>query len=131
MLFRPSLKIAAKLSPRTVEILMLRYVHDYTEPEIAKLLGISRGTVAVTLFRARTTAKTVTRLLTWRKNMRPQEDDDIARLLKKSLPSAREEQEASKHVFSRLLLARTESAIAELPKRDELSLRWAGVRDSP
>jgi RNA polymerase sigma factor (sigma-70 family) len=40
------------LSPRTVEILMLRYVEDLTEPQIAKLLGRSRGTVAVTLFRA-------------------------------------------------------------------------------
>jgi RNA polymerase sigma-70 factor (ECF subfamily) len=43
----------AKLTPRTVEIVMLRYVHDYTEPEIAKVLRVSRGTVAVTLFRAR------------------------------------------------------------------------------
>ena len=43
----------AKLSARTVEILILRYVHDCTEPEIAKLLGISRGTIAVTLFRSR------------------------------------------------------------------------------
>src|SRR5262249_17883277 len=43
----------AKLTPRTVEIVMLRYVHDYTEPEIAKLLHISRGSVAVILFRAR------------------------------------------------------------------------------
>jgi RNA polymerase sigma-70 factor (ECF subfamily) len=43
----------AKLTPRTVEMVMLRYVHDYTEPEIAKLLRTSRGTVAVTLFRAR------------------------------------------------------------------------------
>jgi RNA polymerase sigma factor (sigma-70 family) len=40
------------LSPRTVEILMLRYVEDLTEPQIAKMLGRSRGTVAVTLFRA-------------------------------------------------------------------------------
>src|SRR5262245_48145173 len=40
------------LSPRTVEILLLRYVEDLTEPQIATLLGISRGTVAVTLFRA-------------------------------------------------------------------------------
>jgi RNA polymerase sigma-70 factor (ECF subfamily) len=39
------------LSPRTVEILMLRYAEDLTEPQIAKLLGRSRGTVAVTLFR--------------------------------------------------------------------------------
>jgi RNA polymerase sigma-70 factor (ECF subfamily) len=43
----------SKLSPRTVEILILRYVHDYTEPEIAKLLGRSRSTIAVTLFRSR------------------------------------------------------------------------------
>jgi RNA polymerase sigma-70 factor, ECF subfamily len=43
----------ATLSPRAVEIVTLRYVHDYTEPEIAKLLHISRGAVAVTLFRAR------------------------------------------------------------------------------
>ena len=43
----------AKLRPRTVEIVMLRYVHDYTEPDIAKLLRVTRGTVSVTLFRAR------------------------------------------------------------------------------
>jgi RNA polymerase sigma-70 factor, ECF subfamily len=43
----------AKLSARTVEVLVLRYVHDRTEPEIAKLLGISRGTVSVLLFRSR------------------------------------------------------------------------------
>lgn len=40
------------LSPRTVEMLMLRYVEEMTEPQIAKMLGRSRGTVAVTLFRA-------------------------------------------------------------------------------
>lgn len=43
----------ATLTPRTVEIVTLRYLHDYTEPEIAKLLRTSRGTVAVILFRAR------------------------------------------------------------------------------
>jgi DNA-directed RNA polymerase specialized sigma24 family protein len=31
---------------------MLRYVEDLPEPQIAKMLGRSRGTVAVTLFRA-------------------------------------------------------------------------------
>lgn len=45
--------VLATLTPRAVEIVTLRYVHDYTEPEIARLLRISRGTVAVTLFRAR------------------------------------------------------------------------------
>src|SRR5262245_49639898 len=43
------IEILATLAPRTVEVVMLRYVHDFTEQEIAKLLRISRGTVAVTL----------------------------------------------------------------------------------
>jgi RNA polymerase sigma-70 factor, ECF subfamily len=43
----------ATLPARTVEILILRYVHDYTEQEIAGLLGRTRGTIAVTLFRCR------------------------------------------------------------------------------
>jgi RNA polymerase sigma-70 factor (ECF subfamily) len=43
----------ASLSPRTAEILILRYVHDYTESEIARLLGRTRGTIAVTLYRSR------------------------------------------------------------------------------
>src|SRR5690242_12130270 len=47
------------LSPRTVEILILRYVHDYTEPEIARLLGKSRSTIAVTLFRSRKRLRTL------------------------------------------------------------------------
>jgi RNA polymerase sigma-70 factor (ECF subfamily) len=50
---RHLMEVLEKLTPRTVEIVMLRYVHDCTEPEIAKLMHISRGTVAVTLFRAR------------------------------------------------------------------------------
>jgi RNA polymerase sigma-70 factor, ECF subfamily len=51
----------ATLSPRTIEILILRYAHDYTELEIAKLLGISRGTIAVTLFRARSRLRKLVR----------------------------------------------------------------------
>jgi RNA polymerase sigma factor (sigma-70 family) len=50
---RRLIETLAKLTPRAVEIVTLRYVHDYTEPEIAKLLRITRGTVAVALFRAR------------------------------------------------------------------------------
>jgi RNA polymerase sigma-70 factor, ECF subfamily len=53
VVLRHLLDTVGSLSPRTVEILILRYVHDYTEAEIAKLLGRSRGTVAVTLFRAK------------------------------------------------------------------------------
>jgi RNA polymerase sigma-70 factor (ECF subfamily) len=56
-------EMIATLSPRTVEILILRYVHDYTEPEIAKLLGRSRGTIAVTLFRARSHLRKLLRSL--------------------------------------------------------------------
>jgi RNA polymerase sigma-70 factor (ECF subfamily) len=43
----------ATLSPRAAEMVILRYVYDYSEPQIAKMLGRSRSTVAVTLFRAR------------------------------------------------------------------------------
>ena len=43
----------AELRPETVEILVLRYVHNYREAEIAKILGIARGTLAIKLFRAR------------------------------------------------------------------------------
>jgi RNA polymerase sigma-70 factor (ECF subfamily) len=47
----------AQLKPRAVEILVLRYVHDRTDAEIAKMLGTSRGVIAVTLFRARARLK--------------------------------------------------------------------------
>ena len=47
----------ARLKPRAVEILVLRYVHDKTDAEIAKMLGTSRGVIAVTLFRARARLK--------------------------------------------------------------------------
>jgi len=43
----------AELSPKAAEILILRHVHGYTDAEIAKLLGTSRGTIAVSLFRSR------------------------------------------------------------------------------
>jgi ferric-dicitrate binding protein FerR (iron transport regulator) len=45
----------------------------------------------------------------------------IAKRLKRSLPSAQQEQEAGKRVFYRLLLARTESSVAALPNDDERS----------
>ena len=43
----------AELSPESAHILILRYVHDYSDAEIAKLLGTSRGTIAVSLYRSR------------------------------------------------------------------------------
>ena len=43
----------AQLKPRALEILMLHYKHDYNAAQIAALLGTSRGSIAVTLFRIR------------------------------------------------------------------------------
>ena len=50
---RQLLDAIAQLKPRAVEILILRHVHDYSDAEIARMLGTSRDTVAVALFRAR------------------------------------------------------------------------------
>ena len=47
------LEALAGLSPSAVEILVLRYEHDYSDAEIAKLLGTSRAAIAVRLYRAR------------------------------------------------------------------------------
>lgn len=47
------LEALAQLSPQAVEILILRYEHNYSDAEIAKLLGTSRSAIAVRLFRAR------------------------------------------------------------------------------
>ncbi len=43
----------AQLAPGDADVLILRYIHDYTDAEIAKMLGVSRGTLAMRLFRAR------------------------------------------------------------------------------
>jgi RNA polymerase sigma-70 factor (ECF subfamily) len=43
----------ARLHPTAVQILMLRYVHNHSIAEIAKLLGTTSGTVGVSLFRSR------------------------------------------------------------------------------
>lgn len=53
----------SELRPEAVEILMLRYVHSYSEKEIARLLGVSRGTVAIKLFRSRGRLKKLMRSL--------------------------------------------------------------------
>jgi RNA polymerase sigma-70 factor (ECF subfamily) len=47
----------AQLNPAAVEMLVLRYEHHYSDAEIGKLLGKSRGVVAVTLYRARARLK--------------------------------------------------------------------------
>ncbi len=51
----------ASLEPRALEILLLHYRHGYSDAQIAALLGTSRGTIAVTLFRIRARLKTLMR----------------------------------------------------------------------
>src|SRR5262249_26240902 len=51
----------SQLNPRAVEVLILRYEHDLGDAEIAKLLGTSRGVIAVTLHRARARLKKLLR----------------------------------------------------------------------
>lgn len=46
-----------ELSPRAAEIFVLKHVEGYDNSEIAQLIGTSRGTVAVLLFRARARLK--------------------------------------------------------------------------
>jgi RNA polymerase sigma-70 factor (ECF subfamily) len=43
----------AELKPEDAQVLVLRYLHDRTNAEIATLFGVSRGTVAIRLFRSR------------------------------------------------------------------------------
>ena len=47
----------ALLNPAAAQIVILRYVHDYDLAEIAQMLGTTRSTVAVSLFRSRSRLK--------------------------------------------------------------------------
>jgi RNA polymerase sigma-70 factor (ECF subfamily) len=47
----------AALNPAAAQIVILRYVHSYSLSDIARMLGTTRSTVAVSLFRARTRLK--------------------------------------------------------------------------
>lgn len=51
----------AELSAGDAQVLILRYVHEYTDAEIAKFLGVSRGTIAMRLFRSRLRLKKLMR----------------------------------------------------------------------
>ena len=48
-----------RLKPRAVEVLLLHYKHGYSDAQIAQLLGTSRGTIAVTLYRIRARLKSL------------------------------------------------------------------------
>jgi len=47
----------AQLNRKSADIVILRYLHDRSDAEIAKLLGTSRAVIAVTLYRARARLK--------------------------------------------------------------------------
>jgi RNA polymerase sigma-70 factor (ECF subfamily) len=47
----------AELSPKLAELFVLKHVEGFDNTELAKLIGTSRGAVAVMLFRARTRLK--------------------------------------------------------------------------
>jgi RNA polymerase sigma-70 factor (ECF subfamily) len=46
-----------ELNPAAAQILILRYVHNYSLADIARLMGTTRSTVAVSLFRSRARLK--------------------------------------------------------------------------
>jgi RNA polymerase sigma-70 factor, ECF subfamily len=50
-----------ELSPEAVHILVLRYTHNYSDKQIAALLGLSRTAIAVRLFRSRARLKKLMR----------------------------------------------------------------------
>ena len=51
----------AELQPEAAETLILRHIHDYSDAEIAQMLGTSRTVVAVRLFRSRARLKRILR----------------------------------------------------------------------
>ena len=52
-LHRTLYEAIAELPPKAAEILLLHYLHGCSDAEIAKVLGTSRGTIAVNLYRSR------------------------------------------------------------------------------
>jgi RNA polymerase sigma-70 factor, ECF subfamily len=52
-LHRKLYEAIAQLNPKAAAIVVLRYLHNQSDAEIAKMLGTSRGVIAVTLYRSR------------------------------------------------------------------------------
>ena len=52
-LHRKLYEAIAQLKPKAAAIVILRYLHNHSDAEIAKMLGTSRGVIAVTLYRSR------------------------------------------------------------------------------
>ena len=53
----------AGLNPEAAQILILKYVHSYKDAEIARILGTSRGAIAMRLLRSRSRLKELMRAL--------------------------------------------------------------------
>jgi RNA polymerase sigma-70 factor (ECF subfamily) len=51
----------AELKPQSAEIVILRYIHNKSDAEIARMLGVSRGTIALRLFRSRARLRKIPR----------------------------------------------------------------------
>jgi RNA polymerase sigma-70 factor (ECF subfamily) len=58
-LHRKLYEAIAELKPKAAAIVVLRYLHNRSDAEIAKMLGTSRGVIAVTLYRSRARLKTL------------------------------------------------------------------------
>lgn len=56
-LHRKLYEAISSLKPKAASIVILRYLHNYSDAEIATLLGTSRGVIAVTLYRSRARLK--------------------------------------------------------------------------
>ena len=52
-LHRRLMTAIAGLNEKDTQVLILRYVHNRSDAEIGRLLGVSRGTIAMRLFRSR------------------------------------------------------------------------------
>jgi RNA polymerase sigma factor (sigma-70 family) len=52
-LHRKLYEAIAQLKPKAAAIVILRYLHNHSDAEIARMLGTSRGVIAVTLYRSR------------------------------------------------------------------------------
>jgi len=57
-----ALETIARSDSQAVELLILRYVHGWSDSEIAKMFGKARTTIAVRLFRARARLKKLIRV---------------------------------------------------------------------
>jgi DNA-directed RNA polymerase specialized sigma24 family protein len=51
------------MEPAAAEILVLKYVHSYKDADIAKVIGTSRGAIAMRLLRSRSRLKKLMRAL--------------------------------------------------------------------